>query len=81
MNSVSSIAGWVGTVLILSAYFLVSTNRLKGTDKTYQSMNALGAIGVGLNVFNQQAWPALALQVVWLGIAFMGLWKARHYES
>ena len=28
-------------------------------------MNLLGAIGVGVNVFHQQAWPAVALQIVW----------------
>ena len=38
-------------------------------------MNLLGAIGVGVNIFHQQAWPAIALQVVWGIIAIAALTK------
>lgn len=77
MSELTTIAGWIGTALILGAYYLVSTNKLGGTDARYQLMNAFGALGVGLNVFYQHAWPALALQIVWLGIAVTGILKAR----
>ena len=39
----------------------------------YQAMNFFGALGVGVNVFYQAAWPALALQVVWGIIAVIAL--------
>jgi len=64
-----------GTLLILSAYYLVSNNKIAGTSKVYQLMNLFGAIGVGVNVFYQKAWQGFALEAVWALIAFLALWK------
>ncbi len=67
---------WAGRrARIVSAYFLVSTKRVTGINKIYQAMNLLGAIGVGVNVFHQHAWPAFALQIVWGIIAIVALVK------
>ncbi|MDO8663492.1 MAG: hypothetical protein Q7K28_01465 [Candidatus Wildermuthbacteria bacterium] len=75
MSALIQIVGWVGTFLIIFAYFLVSYKKVDGSSKIYQAMNLLGAIGVGVNVFHQQAWPAVALQVVWGIIAIIALVK------
>lgn len=69
--------GWVGTFLIVLAYFLVSNNKISATSKRYQLLNLLGAIGVGFNVFHQAAWPAFTLQVVWAIIAIIALVKIK----
>ncbi len=66
-------SGWVGTILIVLAYFLVSRQFLAAKSRVYQLMNLFGAIGVGVNVFNQEAWPALALQIIWAIIAIISL--------
>ena len=73
MNIYIEIVGWCGAILILIAYFLVSQNKLHSNSKLYQYLNLLGAIGVGINVFYQQSWPALGLQVVWALIALKSL--------
>ena len=73
--------GWIGTFLIVLAYFLVSSKRLTGDSKVYQLMNLVGALGVGINVFYQRAWPALALQIIWGIISIVTLvriWNLRH---
>jgi len=75
METLIQIAGWVGTFFIVFAYFLVSYKKVGGDSKIYQAMNLLGAIGVGVNVFHQQAWPAVALQIVWGIIAIIALVK------
>ncbi|MFA6514867.1 MAG: hypothetical protein WCT42_01210 [Candidatus Paceibacterota bacterium] len=67
--------GWVGTFLIILAYFLVSNNKIKADSKGYQLINLFGAIFVGFNVFHQQAWPALVLQIVWAIIAIVSITK------
>ena len=77
MELFSQTIGWVGTFLIVLAYFLVSTKKVDGGSKTYQILNLLGAIGVGVNVFHQQAWPALTLQIVWGIIAIVSLFKIK----
>ena len=73
----SNIFGWVGTIFIVGAYFLNSTKRIGSQSRVYQSMNLLGAIGVGYNVFVQHAWSALTLQVVWGVIALYTMLKTR----
>ena len=75
METLIQIVGWVGTFLIVFAYFLVSYKKVDGSSKIYRAMNLLGAIGVGVNVFYQQAWAAVALQVVWGIIAIVALIK------
>ncbi len=79
METLIQTVGWVGTFLIVFAYFLVSYKKVDGSSKIYQAMNLLGAIGVGINVFHQQAWPAVALQVIWGIIAIVAL--ARRQKS
>ena len=66
-------AGWAGTFLIVLAYFLVSFKKIDSGKKAYQLMNLLGAIGVGVNVFYHQAWPALVMEIIWAGIAAIAL--------
>lgn len=71
----SEIVGWIGAFLVIAAYFLVSTKKLSPTSTTYQLMNLLGALGVGVNVLVQKAYPSLAIQIVWGLIALFALYK------
>jgi hypothetical protein len=66
-------AGWIGTLLIVLAYFLVSFKKTNPGSKSYQLMNLFGAIGIGINVFYHQAWPAFAMEVIWALIAVFAL--------
>ncbi len=75
MEIFSQIIGWIGTFLIVLAYFLVSNNKISAKSKSYQLFNLFGAIGVGFNVFYQHAWPALVLQIVWAIIAIVSIIK------
>lgn len=65
--------GWLGMILLLVAYWLVSNKKLASTSSIYQLMNLFGALGVAVNAFCQKAWPALALELIWSGIAFVSL--------
>ncbi|MBI2020294.1 hypothetical protein HYS94_02630 [Candidatus Daviesbacteria bacterium] len=73
---ISDIVGWIGAGLVISAYFLVSTKKLPPISVTYQLMNLFGALGVGINVLVQEAYPSLAIQILWAMIAVYGLYKA-----
>lgn len=77
MEIASQVIGWIGTFLIVLAYFLVSTKKVDGQSKSYQALNLLGAIAVGVNVLHQHAWPALALQIIWGIIAIVSLLKIK----
>ena len=77
MELVLQIIGWLGTCLIVLAYALVQFAKINQRSKIYQTMNLLGALCVGVDVFHQRAWPAFALQVVWGIIAVIALGKSR----
>lgn len=81
MDILIQAVGWVGTGFIVVAYLLVSTKKVSGDSKLYQTLNLFGAIGVGANVFHQQAWPALALQVVWAIIAIVALFPKKNLKA
>lgn len=68
--------GWIGTVLVLAAYYLVSTSKLKPASGLYNWMNLSGAIIIGINVAYNHAWPAVGLNFVWGLIAINGLAKS-----
>ena len=69
----TQISGWTGTVLFLLAYCLVTFRKIEATSRSYQLLNLFGAIFLGINVFYARAWPALVLEIVWVGIAISAL--------
>lgn len=66
MNLIYEIIGWSGSFLILLAYFLLSQDKLEETDLKYQSLNIVGALLLGVNAYQKQAWPILFLQLAWI---------------
>lgn len=76
MEILIQVVGWFGTFLIASAYFLlVMSKKIDEDSRIYQTMNLFGAIGVGMNVFYHQAWPAVILQLIWGIVAIVALMK------
>jgi hypothetical protein len=71
------ISGWVGALLILGAYSLLSNGKIQARSALYQWMNVVGAMGLIVNSGWNTAWPSVALNVVWLGIAAYALRRNR----
>jgi hypothetical protein len=62
------IAGWIGALLLLTAYFLVSIRRLAGNGVLFQLLNIAGSVGLAAAAIAGGVWPSVALNVVWIGI-------------
>jgi hypothetical protein len=67
--------GWIGAGLILLAYLLVTIGRLTGHSPAFQWMNLLGAAGFTINGWWHNALPSASLNVVWMLIAAVALWR------
>jgi len=67
------VVGWIGALLILAAYGLLSAGRLDAKSPAYQWLNVVGAIGFILNSGWNGAWPSAALNVIWVGIGLVAL--------
>lgn len=70
-------SGWLGTVLILGAYGLLTTARVQPRSMLYQWMNVVGAAGLIINGSWHYAWPSACLNIVWLAIAIYGITRGR----
>jgi hypothetical protein len=68
-------AGWMGAALILLAYLFLSMGRLTGQSPLYQWMNVVGAAGFTINGWWHGALPSAALNVIWMMIGGVALWR------
>ena len=62
-------------MLILVAYLLLSMGRLTGQSASYQWMNVFGAAGFTINGWWHGALPSAALNVIWMLIGGVALWR------
>ena len=68
------ILGWIGMVLVLIAYLLLSTNKINN-GKVYQILNLLASLFMAIGLLPKNAWFSFALQVIWGIIAVVALIK------
>lgn len=77
MELVIEIAGWIAAGVLLCAYALLSRGRLSGQGSSFQSLNVVGSLLVGVNSLVHEAWPSVSVNVVWLVIGVATLVAAR----
>ncbi|MFZ5515269.1 MAG: CBU_0592 family membrane protein [Candidatus Zhuqueibacterota bacterium] len=75
------ILGWLGAVLLLAAYFLVSSKRIEATSTLYQVMNIVGSSFLVLNAGYYHALPSAFVNAVWIGIGVYSLILFRNRDS
>jgi len=73
MSLFIAVVGWIGAILVLVAYVLLSARRINGHSTTYHVMNLLGAVGIAINSGWNGAIPSTAVNVIWIGIAIYAL--------
>jgi hypothetical protein len=71
LETAVEVAGWVGALLILAGYLLVSSGKLSGQSLLFQAMNVVGAVGFIINSWWHNAIPSAALNVLWLLIGIV----------
>jgi hypothetical protein len=69
------IIGWIGTVLIVGAYFLNINGKIKSTAIPYILANLVGGILFSIYTFAHRTWPNMVVNVVWVFIAVAALMK------
>ena len=72
--------GWVGTVMVLVAYGLLSTNKINN-GKRYQAINLIAAAFMAIGVFPKKAWFSFVLEVAWALIAILAIVKIKNKEK
>jgi hypothetical protein len=80
MKTAIEVVGWIGAALILGAYALLSTGKVRGESLTYHGMNLVGGAALLLNSAWNGAMPSAALNLIWAGIAVYALSKRRRFQ-
>ena len=75
------LSGWMGALLILGSYAMLSFGKIQARSPLYQWMNMLGAVGFIVNCAWNGAWPSVALNVVWVGIGVYALRRNRRMKT
>lgn len=63
------VVGWIGSIEVIAAYFLISTHRLTAKNVYYQVLNLTGAVFLIANTIYYGAYPSTLINIVWLVIA------------
>lgn len=76
------IVGWIGTILILMAYLLLTRKNLASSSKLYHILNLIGGAGIVVEAVSNGAYPPAALNIVWGIIAVYGILRlVRSHEQ
>ncbi len=75
LDLLMEVVGWIGAVLILAAYAMLTAGKLTARNPAYQWMNVVGALGFIANSAWNGAWPSAVLNVIWVGIGAVALWR------
>ena len=74
------IAGWIGMILVLTAYGLLSANKIKN-GTLYQSLNLAAGVFMAIGLFPKNAWFSFTLQIIWAAIALISMLKANRQRK
>ena len=71
--------GWVGAILVLTAYYLISTDKLTSASALFQWLNIIGALGLIIHTIFNHVYPSAFVNVIWVGVAVYSLIK--HHKN
>jgi hypothetical protein len=75
------IIGWMATVMMLSAYLLLTRGRLSPSSGAYQWLNVLSGAGFIINSGWNGAYPSAFLNVIWVTIGLYGVFRGTRVRS
>jgi hypothetical protein len=80
MKILVEVIGWAAAVMMLSAYVLLTTGRLRSLSPIYQWLNVLSGAGFIVNSGWNGAYPSAALNLIWMAIGLYGLLRGARLQ-
>ncbi|MET3164801.1 UNVERIFIED_ORG: hypothetical protein ABIB19_003232 [Arthrobacter sp. UYEF10] len=74
------VMGWLGALIVTSAYLLFSMHRI-GNGYLFQAANLAGAVAMLLNGIYHEAWPSATVNLIWCGIAVWALTRLKRQHQ
>lgn len=67
------IIGWIGALLYIIAYFLVSIKKIRADHLTFQLLNISGGVCLIVNSLHQSDYPSVFTNGVWAAIGVFAI--------
>lgn len=67
--------GWLGGILVVIAYFMISSGKTNAKSPLFQALNLVGSIFLIVNTYVKGAYPSTAVNIIWVGIAVYGFYR------
>jgi hypothetical protein len=65
------VIGWIGALLYIIAYFLISIKKLQADQVIFQLLNILGGVCLIVNSLHQSDYPSVLLNGIWAQSEFL----------
>ncbi len=69
------ILGWVGSACVVYAFTMNIYGKLTTTSPVYFALNIAGSILLIINTYYHDAFPSMAINIIWVLVAFGALMK------
>lgn len=73
MEVLIELCGWIGAILVLGAYFLISTNRVTSDSISFQLLNVIGALTLIIYTYSRDAFASVLVNSIWVLIGLKAL--------
>ena len=77
MLAFAETVGMIGSAMLIIAYFLLQSGKVKGNSFVYLYMNLFAALFILLSLFYVPNRPSIVIEFFWVGISLYGLWKRK----
>jgi len=75
MAQLATAIGFLGVVVVLAAYGLLTAGKLKSDDWRYPVLNIVGTLGIVASLFVQFNLPSMVTQLMWIAISIIGIMR------
>lgn len=64
--NIEEISGWIGAVLVLIAYYMVTSGKAKADSSGFQMMNIIGAGFLVYYTYGLKAYASMSVNIIWV---------------
>jgi hypothetical protein len=73
MDLLINVLGWIGSIEVVVAYALNSSQKIKSNSIIFQALNFTGAVFLIINSVYKEAYPFTFINTVWAIIAVVAI--------
>lgn len=75
LENISNTVGLVGVTFLLSAYLLLSTNKISSQSLQYQLLNLTGAVLILFSLCFHFNLASFVIELAWITISLIGIYR------